>query len=359
MREASQLLGVSLGSLSSLLPDPAKDQRPLQLGRKVQEKVKKVLQRVSQGPKRLESKARSPVAPSSSQARKSLTPSRTELLLAEERGLETLAKLVTESLPFEDKNQKLGTQSNTSKVLAKSSQPKSSQAKFNQPKPSQPKPSQPKPSVVSVKQEFNAFFPEHNSIAGTRTAPPSKSQGSSKATSGVQGKGRMARPMAFSRPQVGSAFNKQKSFRQSQGKVQVKREPGVGGIRKASQLPSANQKPSQLQMAKNVKTTGQLPVSKPKVLEKNQPQALKKTTKNQASQKKSHKKLPHPQVKTEKASHSQTPSQTLATDNKKPSDDVAIEYEEMEESKCPYCMKQFTTWNAVSRHMANVHKDEV
>ena len=350
MREASQLLGVSLGSLSSLLPDPAKDQRPLQLGRKVQEKVKKVLQRVSQGPKRLESKARSPLAPSSSQARKSLTPSRTELLLAEERGLETLAKLVTESLPFE----KIGTQSNASKVLAKSSQLKSSQ-----PKSSQPKPSQPKPSAVSVKQEFNAFFPEHNSIAGTRTAPPSKSQGSSKATSGLQGKGRMARPMAFSRPQVGSAFNKQKSFRQSQGKVQVKREPGVGGIRKASQLPSANQKPSQLQMAKNVKTTGQLPVSKPKVLEKNQPQALKKTTKIQASQKKSHKKLPHPQVKTEKASHSQTPSQTLATDNKKPSDDVAIEYEEMEESKCPYCMKQFTTWNAVSRHMANVHKDEV
>jgi hypothetical protein len=40
-------------------------------------------------------------------------------------------------------------------------------------------------------------------------------------------------------------------------------------------------------------------------------------------------------------------------------DDVAIEYEEVEESKCPYCMKQFSCWNNVSSHMIKMHATQV
>ena len=46
----------------------------------------------------------------------------------------------------------------------------------------------------------------------------------------------------------------------------------------------------------------------------------------------------------------------------KPGDDdeeeVAIEYEEREESACPYCMKQFTCWEKVTAHMGKVHANE-
>ena len=39
-------------------------------------------------------------------------------------------------------------------------------------------------------------------------------------------------------------------------------------------------------------------------------------------------------------------------------EEVAIEYEEREESACPYCMKQFTCWEKVTAHMGKVHADE-
>ena len=36
-------------------------------------------------------------------------------------------------------------------------------------------------------------------------------------------------------------------------------------------------------------------------------------------------------------------------------EEVAIEYEEKEESACPYCMKQFSCWEKVLSHMTKVH----
>ena len=39
-------------------------------------------------------------------------------------------------------------------------------------------------------------------------------------------------------------------------------------------------------------------------------------------------------------------------------EEVAIEYEEREESACPYCMKQFTCWEKVTTHMGKVHANE-
>lgn len=39
-------------------------------------------------------------------------------------------------------------------------------------------------------------------------------------------------------------------------------------------------------------------------------------------------------------------------------EEVAIEYEEREESACPYCMKQFTCWQKVTTHMGKVHANE-
>ena len=45
---------------------------------------------------------------------------------------------------------------------------------------------------------------------------------------------------------------------------------------------------------------------------------------------------------------------------KRPGDEeeVAIEYEEREESACPYCLKQFNCWEKVTAHMGKVHADE-
>ena len=39
-------------------------------------------------------------------------------------------------------------------------------------------------------------------------------------------------------------------------------------------------------------------------------------------------------------------------------EEVAIEYEEREESACPYCMKQFNCWEKVTAHMAKIHANE-
>merc|ERR1712025_108550 len=40
-------------------------------------------------------------------------------------------------------------------------------------------------------------------------------------------------------------------------------------------------------------------------------------------------------------------------------DDVAIEYEETEETKCPYCFKKFSEFKRLSSHMMIKHKNEV
>ena len=39
-------------------------------------------------------------------------------------------------------------------------------------------------------------------------------------------------------------------------------------------------------------------------------------------------------------------------------EEVAIEYEEREETACPYCLKQFNCWEKVTAHMGKVHADE-
>ena len=39
-------------------------------------------------------------------------------------------------------------------------------------------------------------------------------------------------------------------------------------------------------------------------------------------------------------------------------EEVAIEYEEREESACPYCMKQFNCWEKVTAHMAKIHANQ-
>ena len=45
-------------------------------------------------------------------------------------------------------------------------------------------------------------------------------------------------------------------------------------------------------------------------------------------------------------------------DERPDEEEVAIEYEEREESACPYCMKQFSCWEKVTAHMAKIHANE-
>merc|ERR1712129_114295 len=110
--------------------------------------------------------------------------------------------------------------------------------------------------------------------------------------------------------------------RKGAGKLVVKQEKAEEGlpVRKVA-------------TAKNKAIKTPLPVSKSKVnVRKGQP--IKRGKYNKT-------KSPGAAVKKE-------PAQETA-------DDVSIEYEEREESKCPYCMKQFSSWKSVSAHMAKVH----
>merc|ERR1712212_1173192 len=61
----------------------------------------------------------------------------------------------------------------------------------------------------------------------------------------------------------------------------------------------------------------------------------------------------HKIIKTEKVEFDDTKS-VAGTE-----DDVAIEYEETEETKCPYCYKEFSEFKRLSSHMMVKHKNEV
>merc|ERR1719318_1305544 len=63
-----------------------------------------------------------------------------------------------------------------------------------------------------------------------------------------------------------------------------------------------------------------------------------------------HRLIKHTTIKTEKADGSDTGAE-------KNEDDVAIEYEETEETQCPYCYKQFSEFKRLSAHM-KIHKDD-
>merc|ERR1712098_557565 len=61
----------------------------------------------------------------------------------------------------------------------------------------------------------------------------------------------------------------------------------------------------------------------------------------------------HKVIKTEKADYDDDKAVGGAED------DVAIEYEETEETKCPYCYKEFSEFKRLSSHMLAKHQNEV
>jgi len=89
--------------------------------------------------------------------------------------------------------------------------------------------------------------------------------------------------------------------------------------------------------------------------EKNVDKTIKPDKRNAVKQKKTPQRgqVKHKIIKTEKVEFDDTKS-VASTE-----DDVAIEYEETEETKCPYCYKEFSEFKRLSSHMMVKHKNEV
>ena len=149
-----------------------------------------------------------------------------------------------------------------------------------------------------------------------------------------------------------------RSLKKVQGKVVVKQERKDGADAGAAGKPLW--RPAGKTIGSNRgdprKTIGKHTVSKSKLLSKNLGQDNRKHNAPPPPRGRYGKKKA-PNVKVEKPSVDPIKTSPTAVEDK--SDDVAIEYEEVEESSCPYCMKQFKHWNAVSSHMLKAHKDQV
>ena len=146
------------------------------------------------------------------------------------------------------------------------------------------------------------------------------------------------RSAIFDRSRAKRIISRSKSAKLPQGKLVVKQEkPEINGhgLEKSSRKRVLNSKKHQ--SFGNIK--------RPNFAQK--PKTASKSVAKNAVKVNGIKKLA---VKVEKSSE------------EKPGDDdeeeVAIEYEEREESACPYCMKQFTCWEKVTAHMGKVHANE-
>jgi len=69
-------------------------------------------------------------------------------------------------------------------------------------------------------------------------------------------------------------------------------------------------------------------------------------------------RTPQPRVTVKKPQGHEEPLKIIKNE-REDADEVSIEYEETEESQCPYCLKQFANWNYLSKHMTKVHVNEV
>ena len=295
VREAAVVLGVTMTDIRSSLVRS----KSVVVAKKVQESSKKGFQKKMQEivlPKSLDIQK-----VVKSRGGKAGTPSRTELLLAEEADLATLAQLVTDSLP----TTKAGWP--TANQVAK--QPYTVQSKAKPVK--EAKPSQPPAS--HAKKPKQTIQPKPITAMSSRVkVEPGLATSRAKAARSARRKVVMARTQT-------------RDIRKVPGKLVVKQEKAEEGL-PVKKVGAAKNKAS--------KTP---PVSKLKVtMRKGQP--IKKPTQRGKVNKT---KFPGAVVKKE-------PAQETA-------DDVSIEYEEREESKCPYCMKQFNSWKSVSAHMAKVH----
>ena len=301
VREAAVVLGVTMADLTSSLVRG----KAVVVAKKVQESLKKGFPKKMQEivlPKSLDIQK-----VVKSKAGKAMTPagkvgSRTEQLLAEEADLATLAQMVTDSLPT--------TRAGWPTASQATKHPYTVQSKAKHVKAT--KPSQ--PQAIPAKKPKQAIQPKQITALSSRVKvePGLATSRAGQAARNARRKVILARAQA-------------RDARKGPGKLVVKQEKAEEGLPVKKVATAKN---------KAIKT---LPVSKSKVnVRKGQP--IKKPILRGKYNKT---KSPGAAVKKE-------PAQETA-------DDVSIEYEEREESKCPYCMKQFSSWKSVSAHMAKVH----
>merc|ERR1719233_2250483 len=100
-------------------------------------------------------------------------------------------------------------------------------------------------------------------------------------------------------------------------------------------------------MAKNVENKIKQEKNVDKTVKPEKRNAVKQQKRPQRGQ------VQHKIIKTEKVEFDDTKS-VAGTE-----DDVAIEYEETEETTCPYCYKEFSDFKRLSSHMMVKHKNEV
>jgi len=305
VREAAVVLGVTMADITSSLVRG----KAVVVAKKVQESLKKgfpkkmqeiVLPKFLDIQKVVKSKAGKAMTPAGKVGK---VGSRTEQLLAEEADLATLAQMVTDSLPT--------TRAGWPIASKATKHPYTVQSKAKPVKAT--KPSQ--PQAIPAKKPKQAIQPKQITALSSRV----KVEPGLATSRAVQAARNARRKVILARAQARDA-------KKGAGKLVVKQEKAEEG------LPVKN-----VATAKNKAIKTPLPVSKSKVnVRKGQP--IKKPILRGKYNKT---KSPGAAVKKE-------PAQETA-------DDVSIEYEEREESKCPYCMKQFSSWKSVSAHMAKVH----